>query len=70
MKFLLLLAVLLTGVRCAPPPTIVYVCDSPNAIRYHLRADCRGLSNCSHRIIKITLEEAKRSGKTLCHWEQ
>ncbi len=50
--------------------TNVYVCDSQNARKYHLKADCRGLSNCSHRIVKVTLEEAKESGKTLCNWEK
>ncbi|RFZ85184.1 hypothetical protein DYU05_06170 [Mucilaginibacter terrenus] len=47
----------------------VYVCDSPNAKRYHLKESCRGLSNCTYRIIKISPEQAKKSGKTLCRWE-
>ena len=67
MKSFLFGLLFLGSVRCAP--TTVYVCDSPNAIRYHLTPKCRGLSNCSHRIIKMTLEDAKKSGKTLCHWE-
>ncbi|RFZ93079.1 hypothetical protein D0C36_15855 [Mucilaginibacter conchicola] len=47
----------------------VYVCESPNAKRYHLNEHCRGLSNCTYRIIKVTPEQAKKGGKTLCRWE-
>ena len=47
----------------------VYVCDSSNAKKYHLKEHCRGLSNCTYRTIKITLEKAKKEGKTLCGWE-
>jgi hypothetical protein len=35
-----------------------------------LNAHCRGLSNCSRRIVKTTIENAKRSGKTLCGYEK
>ncbi|MBB5395079.1 hypothetical protein [Mucilaginibacter sp. AK015] len=48
---------------------MVYVCDSKGAKRYHFREHCRGLSNCSVRVLKITLEKAKEEGKTLCKWE-
>jgi len=68
MKLLLAVLVIFSSARCTP--TIVYVCDSPKATRYHLKQDCRGLSNCSHRIIKMTLEEAVKNHKTLCHWER
>lgn len=68
MKLLLALLLVFSTVRCTP--TTVYVCDSPDATRYHLNEHCRGLSNCSHRIIKMTLEEAIKSHKTLCHWER
>lgn len=50
-------------------PTI-YLCDSPNAKKYHLKADCRGLSNCTYKIIKTSLEQAKREKKKLCGWEK
>jgi len=68
MRLLLVMLVVFSVARCTP--TIVYVCDSPNATRYHLKQNCRGLSNCSHRIIKMTLEEAVKSHKTLCKWER
>ena len=41
----------------------VYVCNSSNAKKYHLRDHCRGLSSCTHKIVKISLEEAKKKGK-------
>lgn len=51
-------------------PTTVYLCDSQKAKKYHLTESCRGLRNCQHRIIKINLDKAKSSGKTLCGWEK
>jgi hypothetical protein len=69
MKTLLLL-LLLTGKSYCTDPTDVYICDSPGAAKYHLRQDCKGLRNCRHRVIKITLEEAKRKGRTLCALEK
>jgi hypothetical protein len=38
--------------------TYVYLCDSETAHVYHSTKDCRGLSHCTHRIIKVTLDEA------------
>lgn len=68
MKFLLLTLLFFSGARCGQ--ITVYICDSSNAYRYHLTRNCRGLNNCSHRIISITLEEAKKENKTLCKWEK
>ncbi|RZK25668.1 MAG: hypothetical protein EOO43_04900 [Flavobacterium sp.] len=48
----------------------VYVCNSPNAQRYHLNVKCRGLSNCSYKTIKTTVQKAKKEGRTLCKWER
>ncbi|AXY78538.1 hypothetical protein D3H65_06280 [Paraflavitalea soli] len=67
MKILLCIGCLTTG--CSIPETKVYVCDSKNAIRYHYKATCRGLSNCRHAIISLSLKEARNRGKTLCKWE-
>ncbi|MFI5161221.1 MAG: hypothetical protein ACHQHN_08080 [Sphingobacteriales bacterium] len=69
MKILLMLLVLFSGITCRDTTT-VYICDSRGAKRYHLTANCRGLSNCSHRIIRMTMDEAKKRGKTLCGWEK
>ncbi|MFP9100588.1 hypothetical protein ACLI09_16180 [Flavobacterium sp. RHBU_24] len=47
----------------------VYICDSKGAKRYHLDKACTGLSQCKAEIKKVTLEDAKSSGKTLCGYE-
>lgn len=52
-----------------PPPGSVYICDSQGAKRYHLRKNCSGLRNCKHEIITVSLDSAKRTGRTLCHLE-
>ena len=58
MRTLFLLITLVVHIHTAPKSG-VYICDSPTAKKYHLRNDCRGLSRCTHRIIEITLEEAR-----------
>jgi len=68
MKSLLLIFCLINTDKCSDT-TIVYICDSQNASKYHYKADCRGLSNCQFKIIKTTLEKAQKS-KTLCGWEK
>jgi hypothetical protein len=50
--------------------TMVYICDSPHAKKYHLNKNCKGLSTCQHNVRKITLEQAQKKGKTLCGWEK
>lgn len=70
MKSLLFSFLLVSGLSCTTATTMVYICDSPNARRYHYKEDCRGLSDCNHRILKVTLEEAKEKKLTLCHWEK
>lgn len=47
----------------------VYLCDSSGGKKYHFTKSCRGLSNCEHKIIKVSLKKAKGMGKTLCGWE-
>ncbi|WP_240315471.1 hypothetical protein [Aquimarina longa] len=47
----------------------VYICNGPKSKRYHYRKNCRGLKRCSTRIYKMSLEEAKEEGRTLCGWE-
>lgn len=69
MKITLLIAFLFfNNVTCRDSPA-VYICDSSGAKRYHLNQTCRGLSNCQHKLLKTTLEAAKRKGRTLCKWE-
>lgn len=68
MKPLLLLFFLIT--IAFNPPTTVYVCGSGKTTKYHLKSNCRGLSNCSYKIIKTTLEKVIKDKKTLCGWEK
>jgi len=69
MKITLLLGfIFLNNVVCTDANT-VYICDSNTGKRYHHTADCRGLNNCQHKVIKTTPEIAKSKGKTLCSWE-
>ena len=49
--------------------TEVYVCNGKSSKRYHYKKNCRGLSNCRSSISKLSIEEAKRRGRTLCGWE-
>lgn len=65
----LFVGLLIAGVKINNA-TIVYLCDSAGGKKFHYKANCRGLGNCSHRIIKVTLEEAKKRGKTVCGWEK
>jgi len=50
--------------------TTVYICKGSKGKKYHLKVDCRGLRNCQHQIVKMTLAEARNSGRTLCGWEK
>lgn len=52
-----------------PSGETVYLCDSEGGKKYHFTKSCRGLANCEHEIIKVSISEAQRRGKTLCGWE-
>ena len=43
----------------------VLICRSNTAYAYHLY-ECRGLARCAHKIIKVTLEQAKKMGYKPC----
>jgi hypothetical protein len=47
----------------------VYICQGPYSKVYHKSQDCRGLSNCSTRILKVTIEEAVKMGRRPCKME-
>ena len=51
-------------------PVTVYLCNNGGGKKYHLSSNCRGLSNCSHKLISISLNKARDQGKTLCKWEK
>lgn len=69
MKTLLILIFFLTNTTCKESTT-VYICNNGKTNKYHLKENCRGLSNCSYKIKKTTLDKAKNEGKTLCGWEK
>ncbi len=71
MKTLLFLSVLLLFISFAPPANKnVYICNRPNGKRFHFKEDCKGLQACTHKIEKVTLEEARKAGKTACGYEK
>ena len=47
----------------------VYVCKGGSSKRYHKSEKCRGLSNCSTKIYKISKAEAKKMNRTPCKIE-
>ena len=47
----------------------VYICEGRYSKVYHKSQDCRGLSNCSTKIYKVTLEEALKMGRRPCKIE-
>ena len=70
MKRLLSLATLVAVLTASTyPETYVYICKGPSSTKYHYGKTCRGLSNCSTDIYKITLAEARKMGRGLCGWE-
>jgi hypothetical protein len=72
-KFISILAVLLftafLTVSFSSPETEVYICKGKYSKKYHYKKNCRGLSNCSTNIYKVTLSEAKKLKRTLCGHE-
>ncbi|ATL46737.1 hypothetical protein COR50_05870 [Chitinophaga caeni] len=71
MKYLFLYLGLLFCAPCvsAPGKKMVYICNGKYSKKYHLVEKCRGLRNCSTKIEKVSLGEAKDKGRTLCGWE-
>ncbi|MBT2562538.1 hypothetical protein [Pedobacter sp. ISL-64] len=69
MKTLSLLLFFFINITCKENAT-VYICNGPGAKKYHYTSNCRGLSNCTYKIIKEEIEKAKKDGKTLCGWEK
>lgn len=70
MKPFLFLLLFCSGIACNTASTVVYLCESTGARRYHYQKDCRGLKNCSYQIRQTTIDEAREKGKTLCGWER
>jgi len=63
---------LVAGVKSVPVVEkieYVYVCEGPRSVVYHRSEDCSGLSHCSTRTYKVTLEEAVKMGRRPCKIE-
>jgi len=68
MKYtLLLLFIFCTSFH--PAEDNVFICGSTGAKKYHYNENCRGLSSCSHGVVKKSIKQAKGLGLTLCGWE-
>ena len=67
----LISSLLLTSFRPVglPKTDYVYICEGKYSKVYHKSNDCRGLSNCSTKIYKVTLEEAVKMGRRPCKIE-
>ena len=68
---LLLGSLLVTGLKPAafPKTDYVYLCEGPYSKVYHKSPDCRGLSHCSTKVVKVTLDEAIKQGRRACKIE-
>ncbi|MBQ6277900.1 MAG: hypothetical protein IJK62_14485 [Bacteroidales bacterium] len=44
----------------------VYICTGQYAKAYHRNRNCSGLGNCRAEIKQVSLEDAKRKGRTPC----
>lgn len=49
--------------------TYVYICKGPNSTAYHYSPHCRGLTQCSTDLEKLTVKEAVEKGRKLCDYE-
>lgn len=48
----------------------VYICNGRGSQKYHFSQNCRGLNNCSTKLEKLPISEARSRGRTLCGWEK
>lgn len=46
----------------------VYICTGQYSKKYHKKEDCKGLENCSQKVVRITEDSAKAIGRTSCNW--
>lgn len=47
----------------------VYICESKNAVAYHLKRDCQGLQKCKSTTTTVSESAAKSKGLHLCGFE-
>ena len=67
MRFLLAAFILTIGISAAPTQASnVYICVSPGSKKYHGNRNCSGLNRCTHRIDRVSLQDAKDRGLENC----
>lgn len=44
----------------------VYICTGPQSKRYHKTPECRGLRSCSKEIKAVSINYARKIGRTPC----
>lgn len=44
----------------------VFICTGASAKTYHSQIDCRGIRGCKGAVKKVTIEEAKKTGRREC----
>lgn len=48
----------------------VYICMDTAASKYHLSKNCRSISNCSSKLLKVSVDDAEsKYNRNLCAWE-
>lgn len=45
-----------------------YICTGPQSKRFHKTPHCKGLQSCSKQIKEVTVEQARKLGRTPCKW--
>jgi hypothetical protein len=69
---LLISLTLFTGFKPLPVARrteCVYICNGPKSVVYHKSETCRGLSHCSTKVEKVTLDYAIKIGRRACKIE-
>lgn len=69
MKSIILIIGLLSFIIPIDLESYVYICKGKSSVKFHYSSNCRGLSNCSTDIYKVSLSNAKQINRTLCGWE-
>ncbi len=77
LKFFYLIAVLsisissssMAGTKRITAEDNVYLCNGPSSKVYHRSNNCKGLSNCSTQIAKVSLSTAQSKGRRACRIE-
>jgi hypothetical protein len=57
------------GLSLAKAGRKVYICNTKNAVAFHLKRDCQGLQKCKGTISEVTEAEAETKGLHLCEYE-